>query len=216
LPQARRIPLSRRSHIIGFQWTPAGATSHESALERDFVTLTSFLTPAGVIQSQPVTIVFEDQGLRRRYTPDFLVTYSGGTDLVEVKYASALEANWDRLAPAFSAAKQWANARNGRFRVASDPRLTSLLPRRRGPTPGGSRLSSEINQLIDEAIESLYLTRQRPRLIDLVVEIRRRCRTIGSDSRHRVVRRCRHRKGAVRQGWERSGGHAGDCVRCFL
>jgi putative transposase len=64
-------------------------------------------------------------------------------------------------------------------RFASHPRLTSLLPRRRGPTPGGSRLSSEINQLIDEAIESLYLTRQRPRLIDLVVEIRRRCRTIG-------------------------------------
>jgi hypothetical protein len=123
LPQARRIPLSRRSHIIGFQWTPAGATFHESALERDFVTLTSFLTPAGVIQSQPVTIVFEDQGLRRRYTPDFLVTYSGGTDLVEVKYASALEANWDRLAPAFSAAKQWANARNGRFRVVTEAEI---------------------------------------------------------------------------------------------
>ncbi len=64
-------------------------------------------------------------------------------------------------------------------RFIADPRLTSLLPRRRGPTPGGSRLSREINQLIDEAIESLYLTRQRPRLIDLVTEIRRRCLAAG-------------------------------------
>ena len=44
---------------------------------------------------------------------------------------------------------------------------------------GGSRLPAEINQLIDETIESLYLTRQRPRLIDLVTEIRRRCRSAG-------------------------------------
>lgn len=64
-------------------------------------------------------------------------------------------------------------------RFIADPRLTSLLPRKRGPTPGGSRLSGEINQLIDEMIESFYLTRQRPRLVDLMMEIRRRCRTAG-------------------------------------
>jgi putative transposase len=64
-------------------------------------------------------------------------------------------------------------------RFIADPRLTSLLPYRRGPTPGGSRLASEINQLIDETIESFYLTRQRPRLLDLVTEIRRRCRAAG-------------------------------------
>ena len=64
-------------------------------------------------------------------------------------------------------------------RFMADPRLTSLLTHRRGPTPGGSRLPSEINQLIDETIESVYLTRQRPQLIDLVTEIRRRCRAAG-------------------------------------
>ncbi len=53
-------------------------------------------------------------------------------------------------------------------RFIADPRLTSLLPRRRGPTPGGSRLANDLNQLIDETIESFYLTRQRPRLLDLV------------------------------------------------
>jgi len=34
----RRIPLSRRSHITGFQTLPvSGLTEHESALERDLV-----------------------------------------------------------------------------------------------------------------------------------------------------------------------------------
>lgn len=64
-------------------------------------------------------------------------------------------------------------------RFLADPRLTSLLPRRRGPTRGGSRLSREIDQLVDEVIETVYLSRQRPRLIDLVTEIRRRCRAAG-------------------------------------
>jgi putative transposase len=64
-------------------------------------------------------------------------------------------------------------------RFLADPRLTSLLPRRRGPTRGGSRLSREIDQLVDEVIETVYLTRQRPRLVDLVTEIRRRCRAAG-------------------------------------
>ena len=39
----RRIPLSRRSHVTGFQPARSGAVDHESALERDFVTLTRFL-----------------------------------------------------------------------------------------------------------------------------------------------------------------------------
>jgi len=67
-------------------------------------------------------------------------------------------------------------------RFVADPRLTSLLPRPRGPVMGAYRLSAEINLLIDETIESLYLTRQRPRLIDLVTEIRRRCRSAGLEA----------------------------------
>jgi transposase len=38
----RRIPLSRRSHVVGFQVVGNRLTHHESALERDFVTLTPF------------------------------------------------------------------------------------------------------------------------------------------------------------------------------
>ena len=45
----RRIPLSRRSHITGFQPLPTGTAEHESALERDFVARTSLLDPAASI-----------------------------------------------------------------------------------------------------------------------------------------------------------------------
>jgi putative transposase len=64
-------------------------------------------------------------------------------------------------------------------RFLLDPRLTSLIPRKRGPLRGRSRLSAEIDQLVNEVIETVYLTRQRPRLMDLVNEIRRRCRAAG-------------------------------------
>jgi hypothetical protein len=75
----RRIPLSHRSHIVGFQSLPSGLVEHDSALERDFVTLTSFVKPSVLITSQPVTIHYWDGPSRRRYTPDFLLTGSGGT-----------------------------------------------------------------------------------------------------------------------------------------
>ncbi len=87
----RRIPLSRWSHVTGFQPLPTGAVEHESALERDFVTLTSFLDANAAITSQPVTIRFEHCGECRRYTPDFLVRWSNGrTDIVEIKYRANL------------------------------------------------------------------------------------------------------------------------------
>ncbi|MHB8815504.1 MAG: Mu transposase C-terminal domain-containing protein [Steroidobacteraceae bacterium] len=63
-------------------------------------------------------------------------------------------------------------------RYQADPRLTSLLPRRRGPAPGGSLLSGEVNAVIDDAIQAVYLTRQKPRISDLLTEIRRRCHAL--------------------------------------
>lgn len=97
----RRIPLSRRSHIIGFQPLITGTPVHESALERDFVTLTGFMHPRAVITSQPVTIFFLDGFQRRRYTPDYLIQCSGelAAELIEVKYARDLRENWARLEP---------------------------------------------------------------------------------------------------------------------
>jgi len=118
----RRIPLSRRSHIIGFQSSPvSGVTEHESALERDFVALTSFLDASARILSQPITLSFLDGATLRRYTPDFLVHWSDGrSQLIEVKYRADLREKWLQWRPAFLAARAWARERQASFRIATE------------------------------------------------------------------------------------------------
>jgi putative transposase len=64
-------------------------------------------------------------------------------------------------------------------RYLADPRLTSLLPLPCGGVRGRSRLTGDTDALIDEAIETVYLTRQRPKIMDLVTEVRRRCHVLG-------------------------------------
>ncbi|WFU40264.1 hypothetical protein QA640_39725 [Bradyrhizobium sp. CB82] len=98
----RRIRLSRRSHVTRFRPLDGETVEHESALERDFVLLTRFLDPSAAITSQPIE--FESEGRSRRYTPDFRVVSSPGSELVEIKYRADLRAQWSRLRPAFEAA----------------------------------------------------------------------------------------------------------------
>ena len=138
----RRIPLSHRSHVTGFQSLPTGVTEHESALERDFVTLTSFTDAGAVVTAQPVTIRFKDEGRQRRYTPDFRVDWSDGRiDIVEIKYRTDLRAGWTRFRPAFAAARSWASSHGARFRIATERGIRSarleaakrLLPLRNAP-----------------------------------------------------------------------------------
>ncbi len=64
-------------------------------------------------------------------------------------------------------------------RHLADPRVTSMLPGRRGRRVGDLTLSAEVDELIQAAIDEVFLTRQRPRVSDLVTEIRRRCWTLG-------------------------------------
>lgn len=117
----RRIPLSRRSHVTGFQILPGGITEHESALERDFVTLATFTDPLATIIPQPITLPFRHAGIPRRYTPDYLVRWTTGvSELVEVKYRSDLREQWKRLRPAFVAARAWCSEHGGKFRIATD------------------------------------------------------------------------------------------------
>lgn len=119
---ARQIPLSRRSHIIGFQPLASGSVAHESALERDFVTLTSFVYPSAVIMSQPITIRFREGSVYRRYTPDFLVHHpvTSLTELIEVKYEADLRERWTRLKCAFEAAHVWAQENHATFRTVTE------------------------------------------------------------------------------------------------
>jgi hypothetical protein len=141
----RRIPLSRRSHITGFRPISARAVEHESALERDFVTLAAFTDAGAVIMSQPVTIWFDDKDKRRRYTPDFQVAWSDGRlELVEIKYRADLRANWSQLRAGFVAARDWASKHGATFRITTErtirgPRLDNakrLLPLRGAPFDG--------------------------------------------------------------------------------
>lgn len=64
-------------------------------------------------------------------------------------------------------------------RHLADPRVTSMLPGRRGRRIGDLTLSPEVDELIQAVIDEVFLTHQRPRVSDLVTEIRRRCWTLG-------------------------------------
>jgi hypothetical protein len=127
-------------------------------LERDFVTLSSFLDAGVSITSQPVTITFRDGTQSRRYTPDFLVRWSGRrAELIEVKYRADLRTNWDRLRPGFVAARDWAHEREATFRIATERSIRGpilenakrLLPLRSAP------LEPEIAERVLLAVRSI-------------------------------------------------------------
>jgi len=64
-------------------------------------------------------------------------------------------------------------------RYLAVPRLTSLLPQPRGRKPGKSMLSAEVTAIIDQTTQEMYLTRQRLRVSDLVMQVHIRCRAQG-------------------------------------
>jgi putative transposase len=64
-------------------------------------------------------------------------------------------------------------------RYLTDPRVTSLLPRRRGRQHGQLLLPAEVDEVVQVTIDELFLSRQRPRVSDLVSEVQRRCWTLG-------------------------------------
>lgn len=142
----RVIPLSYRSHTTGRQpFIPGGRSiGHESALERDFVTICRFDGDVLGIEEQPVTINWIDaNGLKHRYTPDYRVIRRTGAEIVEVKYRADLWEKWVNYKPAFSAARDWAATCGMCFRIATDrqirrPLLANakrLLPRMHDPVP---------------------------------------------------------------------------------
>jgi putative transposase len=81
-------------------------------------------------------------------------------------------------------------------RYADDRRLTSLLPRMRGRRVGHKRLDPAVEAVIEVAIDEFYLTRQRPRIVALVSEVRRRCTAGGLPlpSRTAIAARVKDRK----------------------
>lgn len=83
-------------------------------------------------------------------------------------------------------------------RYLAEPRLTSLLPRTRGPAPGRVLLDPAVDAVIEEVIDSIYLTRQQPRIADLVAAVHVRCHQAGlpAPGRNTIARRVKKRPAA--------------------
>lgn len=76
-------------------------------------------------------------------------------------------------------------------RYLAAPQLTSLLPQQRGRKQGKSMLAPEVVAIINQVTEEMYLTRQRPRVSDLVAHVHIRCHAAGLElpSRGAIERR---------------------------
>lgn len=84
-------------------------------------------------------------------------------------------------------------------RYQAEPSVTTLLPRRPGPPVGLSRLPRDLDALVDEVIETMYLTKQKARLSDIAVEVRRRCHALGvrAPGRKAITTRVRQKPRAL-------------------
>lgn len=146
----RRIGLCYRS-VSGRvpMGTGRPTVAVESTLERDFAILQRFDPDVAGIEEQPVRIEYRDSGgVRRKYVPDFLVTYRAAerpAHLVEVKFSTDPVLASGGLEERFAAARVFARCRGWAFVVVTElairtPRLgnaTFLLPfRDRVPDPG--------------------------------------------------------------------------------
>ncbi len=93
----------------------------ESTLERDFVLRTIFHPKFRHIEEQPLVIpVPETAG---KYIPDFLVTWEGRRELIEVKPAAKLVSDKARLRPRFAAARAYCRSSGLSFRVATEAHI---------------------------------------------------------------------------------------------
>lgn len=115
---ARVIPLSYGSHVRG--WHPVrpghGSIAFESKLEAKWITRLAQFPELASIVSQPITVHYQHAGIRRRYTPDFLVELFrlpaelaalgfGQRTLVEVKQLNCARRAEAELVHKFAAAR---------------------------------------------------------------------------------------------------------------
>lgn len=74
----RAVPLSYGKHIRGYHPIRPGhgRIPFESLIERDTMTALAKLPQLIKMEAQPLTVFFEADGVRHRYTPDIRVTLS--------------------------------------------------------------------------------------------------------------------------------------------
>ncbi len=109
-----------------------GSIRFESSLERDLAYLLEFDYTVMSYELQPITIEYlNDNGEKRKYTPDFLVYYNNDLKiskslkprLCEVKYRDDLKAKWPLLKPKFKAAIDFAKRKGWDFKIYTEKEI---------------------------------------------------------------------------------------------
>ncbi|THD10073.1 TnsA endonuclease N-terminal domain-containing protein [Metallibacterium scheffleri] len=107
----------------------------ESSLEHDFMLLVDFDSRVETFSSQPITLRWEDDGGRHRYTPDVAIRYSAAalrcdpllrTTLVEVKPRDVLKRDWTELRPLFRGAVAWTRNRSMAFKILTEREIRTV------------------------------------------------------------------------------------------
>jgi hypothetical protein len=125
----RKIPKSYRAITGRFpSFINGRCVSYESSLERDFFLSLEFDPSVVSYEEQPIRLTEIRQGKQLTYTPDCLVSYSGGKpdQLVECKYLSELIEKASVYEPKFAMARKYTNERDMEFLVINDEDLRKI------------------------------------------------------------------------------------------
>lgn len=97
--------------------------SFESLIEHDFIYVLDFEPAVERFCEQPLTIEYQHEGKKRRYTPDFHIVHLGQDLLVECKPQPLVNDPVNQIK--FEAARQWCQDRGWFFGVMTDAHLAT-------------------------------------------------------------------------------------------
>ena len=103
-----------------------GAAGFESSLEQDLIELLDFDPRVTELLVQPFSLYHEEDGKRRRYTPDVRATFVGGRPEVvvyEVKFQEELREDWAKFRARFGAAYRHCRQNGWRFKVLTEKHI---------------------------------------------------------------------------------------------
>lgn len=122
-----RLVGVRSRGLSGAVAMSGGAAAFESSLEQDFLELLDFDANVSEVQVQPFSIYHEENGRRRRYTPDVRATYlrpeRQEVVVYEVKYQDELRQDWSKFRPRFAAAYRHCREQGWRFKVVNEKHI---------------------------------------------------------------------------------------------
>lgn len=130
VPARRKIGNTRISVSGLYPFKKDSAVAFESTLERDFLIRLEVDPNVLAVESQPFTIEYFDNGQKRVYTPDYLVTYKHddflpfiAPKLVEVKPTDELQLNLHLWKVRYRAAMRVCKEEGWKFHIAHEGRI---------------------------------------------------------------------------------------------